>query len=85
VLRQVHPSTKISLSALSVMCDLTSFMFHIILRKLTFVSVDDAAKLYVRELVQVQDTMTAADRSEEVFAAKLASEEGDEPGASTSA
>jgi hypothetical protein len=76
VLSQMHPAMKVSLSALSVMCDLTSYLLHTILHHLTFVSAVDAAEQYVREEVRVSDTMNRAGRFEAVFAAKLASSEG---------
>jgi hypothetical protein len=75
VLRQVHPNTKISLSALSVICDLMSYLLRMIFLQLASVSTEDAAKIYVREEVQVQDTIYAEARSEAVFAAKLANDE----------
>jgi hypothetical protein len=75
VLRQVHPNIKISLSALSVICDLMSYVLHMIFLQLASVSAEDAAKIYVREEVQVQDTIYAEARSEAVFAAKLATDE----------
>jgi hypothetical protein len=84
VLSRVHPSTKISLSALSVVSDLTSYVLHTILRKLKFVPKNDVAKVYVREAVRVDETVEAADNYEIVFAAQLASAEGDQTAASVS-
>jgi hypothetical protein len=72
VLGQVHPKSKISLPALSIVCDLLGYLLHRFLCELTFVAADDSTNIFVAEELRIHDTMNHPDRFESVLIAKRA-------------
>jgi hypothetical protein len=72
LLGPVHPESKISLPALSIVCDLLSHLLHRFLCELTVVAADNSTNIFVMEELRICDTMNHPDRFESVLIAKMA-------------